>query len=199
MNRKMVSLLLVVMLMLTAVVYAEGVNPSKNSGAMTQVVLPPNVPPSFSVDIKTETQFSKEVFEQFDTFLKDGGNVIEYFPTETMQEIEAQLPAGFDTSKLQINEFMPLAMTGIEDGMSDLTLKFEFPTTYEKDADIVTLVGVVPEEGEDTEWIVTPSEVDDEGKLDITFTVDTLTKVASGDAVLTVLTGTPSETTDTAE
>ena len=110
MNRKLVSLLLVLMLMLTAAVSAEGITPSRTNQDMTQMKLPADVPPDFSLDIKTATDFSNDVIEKFDSFLKSGEKVIDFFPEETIREIEEQLPAGFDTSKLQIDEVLPLVM-----------------------------------------------------------------------------------------
>ena len=71
--------------------------------------------------------------------------------------------------------------------MEDLTIKFSFPKQFDPSEEIVSLVGYAEEDSDETQWTSVPCEVDKDGALDITFTGDTLAKLASGDAVLAVL------------
>ena len=187
MSRKLISLVLALMLLLTAVAFADGIGPSKVNGDLTQVVMPPNTPAGMKVSTKEQTDYSLAVFNQLDAFIANGNNAIDFFPTETIQKIKDALPLGVNADNLKINEFSPLSVEGFDSTCPDLVINFEFPTEYVQGTALVVLIGYLPEDGSATEWIIAPYMINADGSVDITFTTDTLAKVASGNAVLTIL------------
>lgn len=178
MSRKLTTLVLILMLLTTGVVYAVG--PSKQTGDMTvtHVVAVPGVTvsPNFGVDTKGETEFSKTIFKEL-TNIK----VVDYFPQETL----SQLPVGMDAGKLEINEFMPLVVDNYDAAYGDMTIAFEFPTPYTPGQAVVAMVGL--NDGSAVEWVVLSCEVQADGSVAITFPADVMEQVTSGDAVLMIL------------
>lgn len=197
MSKKLVSLALVLMLLVTGVVYAT-VGPSKQTGDMTESrVVAKNgveVKSDFAVETKGETDFSKEVFEEIAAFVKDESKaIIDYFPAEVIKSVEAMLPAGVKSENLSVNEFMPLDVKNYDSAYGEMTIAFKFPTKYEPDQAIVAMVGAGS--GDEIEWTALPAEVNEDGEVEITFTEETMEQIGEGDAVLAIL----SETAEAAE
>lgn len=178
MSKKVATLVLVLMLLMTTVVYAVG--PSKQTGDMTTATVVPaagvTIASNFVVDTKGETEFSKTVFEELANV-----KVADYFP----QEVLATLPVGITASNLEINEFMPLVVDNYDATYGEMTIAFEFPTPYTPGQAVVAVVGV--DNGTEIEWVVLTCEVQADGSVAITFPAEVMEQVTSGDAVLMIL------------
>lgn len=193
MSKKLVCLVLALMLVTAGVVYAAPVG-SKMTGDLVQVgsvasSTGATIASDFAIDTKAETDYSKAVFEEIQSFLADGSKKIaEYFPAAVVSEIASQLAAsgitGVSTDDLVVNEFMPLDVQNYAAEYGDLTVEFDFPTQFTVNDAVVALVGV--NGATETEWNVVPSRVTVDGPVELTLTGDILGKVGSG-AVLAIL------------
>lgn len=189
MSKRLVSLLLAVMLLMTGVVYAE-FNGSKTvadtttSRVVTSTGL--QVSADFTVTTTDPTTFSTEVYNQIGMFLPGAGaGVVKFFSDDIQSEISALLPVGLDAAKLEMNEFSALDAINYLIAYGDVTVAFKFATQYVLGQTVVVLVGVNTPVG--VEWHVLEATVNADGEVEVVFPADVVTLVNANDAVLAVL------------
>ena len=189
MSKRLVSLLLAVMLLMTGVVYAE-FNGSKTvadtttSRVVTSTGL--QVSADFTVTTTDPTTFSTDVYNQISMFLPGAGaGVVKFFSDDIQSEISALLPVGLDAAKLEMNEFSALDAINYLIAYGDVTVAFKFATQYVLGQTVVVLVGVNTPVG--VEWHVLEATVNADGEVEVVFPADVVTLVNANDAVLAVL------------
>ena len=145
------------------------------------------VPVTITLPSAEQSQAATEELAAIATFMqKPGATLVSYFDAAVQQEMTALLPEGFDTSKLVMNEFVPLALGDYKAEYGDLVISFEFATEYADGEAIVAMVGI--KEGSLITWYPQKAAVVD-GIVQITFTQDVLEKMQTGEVMLAILSG----------
>lgn len=189
MSKKLVSLLLAVMLLMTGVVYAE-FNGSKTTADTTTTRVVSSTGLQVSADFKVfttdPTAFSTDVSNQISAFLSGpDARIAGFFSEQIQSEISALLPMGMDLGKLEMNEFTALDALNYLVAYGDVTVAFTFATPYTFGQTVVALVGVSTPVG--VEWHVLSATVNADGEVEIVFPADVVTLVNANEAVLAVL------------
>lgn len=107
---------------------------------------------------------------------------VEYFPAEVQTAIAEKLPEVVNLKSLEMNEFISIATTGYDAAFGDVSVAFDVVSTYKPGQKVVVLVGVYSGARDANgdyivEWIPMDAEVTADGRIQVAFTADALTKM----------------------
>ncbi|HSK68161.1 MAG TPA: hypothetical protein VLA21_02755, partial [Candidatus Limnocylindria bacterium] len=108
-----------------------------------------------------------------------------YFATY-QEAIQGVLPEGADLAALELQELTGLVVSGYEEAMGDVAVRFGFPTLFDPLKPVVVLVGLA--EGDGVTWQVLEFAVSNaDGGVDTIFPAELLLAVQAGQALIAVL------------
>lgn len=185
--KKWIALVAVVAMVLTLGVASAAI-PSKTT---TDIAAKPEiltttgaqVSESFTVEqAEDKAPVVKEIAKIAEAVNTQGKAPVEYFPAEVQAVIAEKLPEVADLKALEMNEFVSIATTGYDATYGDVSVAFDVVSTYAPGQKVVALVGVysgaLDANGEFVvEWIPMNAAVNSDGRVQVDFTADALTKM----------------------
>lgn len=176
--KKILSLILATLMVLTAVAALAEAAPSKTAEDMAYVVKTVDSNSGDGVIIKivdlTET-FEKLLQDTLDA-LTNGTNPIELFAEGTQEALNTKLGA---EAEVELNELWPIDVFGYQQGVhGDLTGTFYFPTVYTAEQTLVAVVAVNTADGV-KEFVLDGTLLDD-GNVDIVFPAEVIAEMLAG-------------------
>ena len=205
--KQFVSLLVVLVLCLSAVAFAESV-PSKTTGDLTKFEVECENMPADSgffirpvVTDEEEYQEKVEICQNEIVKLAESENVVEYFGEVKNAEGEVvDIAALLESDTLNVFEFCPAIAGEYDETYGNVNIKMLFSTPYEKDEKVIVLVGLVTEEEDGTqtvEWIayegvgieIEDAEVEEQGCIQVELDPEIIQAIQDGTALLAVVSG----------
>lgn len=188
MNRKVISFLLALAMLLTAsLACAEAVPSAKVPTAVVSVALKGSgdvaIAEDFAIAEAANSETAAKLLEEIAEYVKEG-SVANYFGEEPMAAAAEYLPAGIDVATMQLDEFFSVEVANYDVAYGEIVATFEFATVYEDDAVLLAMVGIVTEDS--IEWTPLQTAVN-EGKVEVTLTQEILEAMMNGEAVLALL------------
>ena len=192
MNRKLLSMMLALVLVLGLSGSAFAAVPSKTTQDMTtvgtlEVANAVEGADQVAITLPAESAAVVSELEKIVAFVNNEGNdVVSYFGDAAREEIAALLPEGANVDGMEMNEFAPLALENYSEEFGDITVGFTFATQYTVGQNLVAMVGVVNAEGT-VDWSAMAAEAQEDGSVKVTFTQEALTSIQNGDAMIAIL------------
>lgn len=181
MNKKLMSMILVVMLLCVSVsALAAG---SKTTGNLVTTTTTTAETTTIPVTVATTTKAVQEQLDEVSKFVAANGKVVDYFGETAKAEVAALLPAGTDVEKLTMNEMFAVNIDA-KAATGTVTQSFLLPSSYKDGQAVVVMMGYTDKNGV-KQWKALKAQVVN-GKLVVTFPGDVLANVTS-DATLAVL------------
>lgn len=211
--KKLVSLIIAMILVLSAAAYAEAAVPSKTTTDNTVVEKVETstgvvVEETFAIVVTPDPEpVVKEITNLYQYVVEEQKAPITYFPEETktkvlevlavklagvekveeIEDIEAieNLP---DLEQMEINEFITVETFDYKEEYGDIKTNFVFVTEYKAEQQVVVLFGLytgeVDENGEFiVEWIVLDATVEEDGSLTVVIPQEEMLKMQEAQSV----------------
>lgn len=191
MNRKLISLVLVLALVMMASVALAAV-PSKTTADLvkTGAIVSESgavLPSDFTVSVAAESIAANTELAKILAFVTAKNEpVANYFNDDVKAEIIKLLPAGTDLSKLVMNEFFPIDAIKYDASYGNIAVTFQCATVYKDGQNIVALLGIVNDSDASVTWMPLQAEVVN-GNVVIHFTQEALLAMANGNAMIAIL------------
>ena len=191
--KKLVCMLLVLMMALSAVAMATEFVPSKTTGDLTQFTIKTEnaaAPVTFAIRpvAVSEVEHAEKV-EACNNEVKKlaaAENVVEYFGEVKTAAGEAiNLKEILDVETVNVFEFCPFVVEDYEAEMGNVAMTMQFSTPYAVDEVVVILIGLVAEDGT-VEWIAFEGIGTEEG-VAVEFDAETLVAIQEGTALMAVV------------
>ncbi len=124
----------------------------------------------------------EEIIKISEAVNAQGKAPVEYFPAEVQAAIAEKLPEVTSLKSLEMNEFISISTTGYDATYGDVDVAIDVVSTYKAGQKVVALAGIYSgardANGEyAVEWIPLDAKVVDDGRVQVTFTADALTKM----------------------
>lgn len=198
--KKLVSVLIALMLCLTAVAAAESV-PSKTTDDMTNVSVPSKSTSDMTnINVPTDTAFNVTVPATAESVaacdneiqkLQGSANVAEYFGEVKNAAGEVvSLTAALGTDTLTVNEFTPLTIENYKEEYGNVVLNLAFATSYTAGDKVLVMIGLVTVAEDATQtvaWTMYEGAVADDGSINVTLEPATLIAIQNGTAVMAII------------
>jgi len=211
--KKLVSLLIAMIMVLSAVAYADMAVPSKTTTDNTVVEKIETstgvvVEETFDIVVTPDPEpVVKEITKLYQYVLEEQKAPISYFPEETktkVLEVLAVKLAGVekvedieditaienlpDLETMEINEFVTIDTFDYKEAYGDIKTSFAFVTEYQVEQQVVVLVGLysgeIDENGEFVvEWIVLDATVEEDGSLSVVIPQEEMLKIQDAQSV----------------
>lgn len=187
MNKRILSMMLVLMLAFAGFACAEAV-PSvtvetvvtvAGATSSTGVVLPE----TFKVEVVPQSETAVKVIAEITEAVK-AAPVASYFGEEVMTAVAAKLPVAVETTALKLNELTTVTVAGYDATYEDVVVTLALTADYADDDTIVVLVGIVVD-GVLT-WVPMDATIVD-GQVNVTFTQEVLTAAGSNEMLFALL------------
>lgn len=190
--KKLLSILLVVVLVLSVSSVAFASVPSKTTADLVKLIgvassSGDTLPVKFVIPIPEQSTVANEELAAIAAYSQQSGvSLMSYFDQAVQDQIKVLLPEEFAVDKLTINEFLPITLVDYKTEYGDLVVTFTFATPYTDGQPIVAMVGI--KEDATVTWFAQKAEVVN-GIVNISFTQDVLLKIqeANGDFILAIL------------
>lgn len=184
--KKVLSLILATLLVLTSVAAMAEAVPSKTTEDIT-VVTEAVAENGGAVEITVvDSAANEKVLEVLTTVVETvvaKEDAVTIYTEETQAAIAAKLPEG---AALAMHEVCAIDAPAYEAEDGAVTAKFTFPTVYTAEQTLVAVVSLYT--GEAVEEIVLDAVANEDGSVSVTFTADAMAKIAAADvAVLAIL------------
>lgn len=187
--KKIITLILVVALTISATVFAEGI-PSKTTGDLAQCIVKAENPGSENavLYVAPSAAADKALGELIET-----GSITEYFKNAADAngnpvDLAAMLSA--DEAALSVDEFIGLFASGFEDDCGNVTATMSFATPFEADEKVSVMVGLVKNSGADWtafEGTVVNNEELGQGCVQVVIPQNIVLGVQNGTGLLAVI------------
>lgn len=192
MNKKLISLVLCVLLVLTCA-NAFAAVPSKTTQDMASVkdvassTYVGEVKATFSLTDGNVQATSDELDKIADYVAMGGVSTVSYFGTEVVDAI-AQLLPEVDLDNLELNEIAPLTVADYDEAYGDLAITFSFATVYAQDQAVVALIGIESAETQEIVWTPAEAEVQMDGSVQVVLPQALLVELAAAqNSMITIL------------
>lgn len=194
--KKIVSILVALMLCLSAAAFAESV-PSKTVDDLTKVnVTGANVPAEgfylrLIVADEEEYQHLVEVCRKEIEKLAQSEPVSYFGEVKNAADEAVDLAALLESEEVKVHEFWPIIARGYKEEYGNVTAEFLFSTPYEKDEKVIVLIGLVEEnqEGEQSvEWTAYEGiGLEEQGSIQVELDPEIILAIQNGTALLAVV------------
>lgn len=196
--KKIVSILVALMLCLSAAAFAESV-PSKTTGDLVQFeAAADNLPADAGFYIQPIAeddeayQQSVEISQNEITKLAQSENVAAYFGEVKNAEgevVDVKALLGSDT--LNVYEFCALAAGLYQESYGNVSIKMQFSTPYEKDEKVIVLIGLAKENQDGVqsiEWTAYEGiGVEEQGCIQVELDPEIILAIQNGTALLAIV------------
>lgn len=196
--KKIVSILVALILCLSAVAFAESV-PSKTTSDLVQFeIVADNLPADSGFFIQTvvesdeTSQQSVEICKNEIAKLAQSENVAAYFgevKNAAGETVDMKELLGSDT--LNVYEFCTLSAGLYEESYGNVSVNMLFSTPYEKDEKVVVLIGLVSENSDGTqsiEWIAYEGVgTGDQGGVQVELDSEIILAIQNGTALMAIV------------
>lgn len=177
--KKILSLILATLMVLTAVAALAEAAPSKTAEDIAYVVktVDSNAGEGVIIKIIDFTEDFEKLLQDTVDALANGTKVVELFSEGTQEALAAKLA----DAEVELNELWPIDVFGYqEDVHGDLTGTFYFPTVYTAEQTLVAVIAIQTEAGVE-EYVLDGTLLED-GTVDVVFPADVIAKMLSGTA-----------------
>ena len=191
MNRKLISLVLVLALVMMASVALAAV-PSKTTADLVKtggIVSESGtaLPSDFAIFVAAESVAANTELAKILAFVTaKNESVANYFNDDVKAGIAALLPAGTDLSKLVMNEFFPIDAVKYDASYGNVAVTFQCATVYKDGQIIVALLGIINDSDASVTWMPLQAEAVG-GNVVIHFTPEAFAAMSNGTAVIAIL------------
>lgn len=118
-----------------------------------------------------------DVLTKLQEFLStEGAALLDFFGDDAKGDILSLLPPGVDPDTLQLDELVAMEILDYADGVGDVKVAMDFPTTYREGQVVVPVVGVYVDD-ETTNWNALEGEIDSQNKLSAVFPQELLKEI----------------------
>ncbi len=191
--KKLVSVLVALMLCLTAVAMAESV-PSKTTDDMTNIsVSAENMPADSSMVVATSEKDEEHLAacEKEIKKLQESASVAAYFGEVKNAAGEVvSLTEVLGTDALNVFEFTTLTVENFKEEYGKVTANIQFATSYTPGEKVLVMIGLitVAEDGaQNVAWTVFEGVAADDGSINVVLDPATMTSIQNGTAVMAVI------------
>ncbi len=191
MIKKMLSVLLALMLCMTAVAaIAEGPDSPNGNYVETEKVTSTGIlaaPADFMKPVANPSpEFAAEV-EALKLVAKMGGDVVSYFGVDEAA-LASVLPAGTDASTLKLNDVVAVEPIAYDPAYGDVSVTVKLTTAIEAGKTVVVMAGYVDATGV-VQYVPVAAVANADGTLTINFTTSQLIELNGHALTLAVLEG----------
>lgn len=203
--KKIVSILVALMLCLSAAAFAESV-PSKTVDDLTKItVTGANIPIDSGfflrliVDNEEEYQQLWEIYQKEIEKLAQSESVVDYFgAVKNAAEDAVDMVTQLESETLNVYEFWPVIAGGYEEDYGAVTAELLFSTPYEKDEKVLVLIGLVTVNQDNTqnvEWVAYDGvgmrlddvETEKQGRIQVELDPKIIMAIQNGTALLAIV------------
>ncbi len=191
--KKLVSVLVALMLCLTAVAAAESV-PSKTTDDMTNIAASAeNMPADSTLAVATGDKAEEHVAacEKEIKKLQESTSVAAYFGEVKNAAGEVvSLTEVLGTDTLNVFEFTTLTVENYKEEYGKVTAKMQFATSYPAGEKVLVMIGLitVAEDGtQNVEWTVFEGTAAADGSIEVVLDPAIMTSIQNGTAVMSVI------------
>lgn len=196
--KKIVSILVALMLCLSAAAFAESV-PSKTTGDLVQFeAAADNLPADAGFYIQPIAeddeayQQSVEISQNEITKLAQSENVAAYFGEVKNAEGEVvDVKALLESDTLNVYEFCALAAGLYQESYGNVSIKMQFSTPYEKDEKVIVLIGLAKENQDGVqsiEWTAYEGiGLEEQGSIQVELDPEIILAIQNGTALLAIV------------
>ena len=151
----------------------------------------------FTIQLVAETETVAAVLTEVQEFVETE-SVVKLFDEESIAVAAEYLPEDYNVENLMLAEVFALSVDNYEVDYGDVSATFEFAATYEDDAVLLGMVGIVnggvsmvasdavPEDSEGITWVPVPATVS-EGRVTLTIAQELLEQISESEAAVFVL------------
>jgi len=137
---------------------------------------------------------NQELERIYNEVVNEGKTVVECFPREIRNEISDVFPGFVDIDKLEMNEFVPVKITGLNEVDSQIT--FDLTTNYTITQKLAVLIGVASGEKAANgdyvfEWIPMTAEATTAGSVKVNIPKEHIAKIQNSKSVVLVVLSEP--------
>lgn len=155
------------------------------------------MPDGFVLAVMEEEQYPETVaalHEEIQTMVLSGKNIVDMFTEEEQQAMSEILPEAYDLNKMQITEYIPVAVAGYTADIGDVNAVFAVPGEYTETDVVIAMFGLIAgsESADENEtnitWMPIAVQVVD-GKLQVILDQEAMTLIMDQETVLVILKG----------